>query len=160
MAFNPEKVLRNLSEYGVCVLTGHTADLVLKPVNFDVSMIIPSNICHVSKGVADAMNYCYLYDWSHRNWTITFESPPQFESYNLAILNNLPLDTWVWEGSQTLTRVWGELTQYHCKGIAKVGYATNTTVATNYSMVDANYLAHLSIVEAKKPQSNIIGVSL
>lgn len=150
--FNPEKVLHDFSEHGRCLLTGRTDDLVILPVNFDVTNTLPSNIAHLHRETASAMTFCCYYNLNIWDWEVTFESSPEFTQYNSMVFygaeqqaaaesnSDIPKK---FETPHDLPKIWAFLVGNHCKGVARVKHG-------DYVMTDFHYQAYINLKAARQ----------
>ena len=83
---NPENVLKQLSEFGKCLVTGEAGKLVFLPVDTNPSNFLPSNMSCVSDEVAKKISYTVSYSAHLWGYKIEFDTSPVFLDYNSSIL--------------------------------------------------------------------------
>ena len=149
---DPTVILGRMGEEGTCLITGAKLDLTYIPVDLDPSNILPSNMACLSNTVAKGITYSYYYELAFGEYKVLFDTPPEFEAYNTAIIGALPSSDFSYQaplGSQNLVSVFEGLTARHLKGIFRVSYAS-------YILDRTQYQGYLYRALLKKQSSSLI----
>lgn len=120
---DPGQTLKDLSEHGVCLITGATENLIFMPVDLRVENVLPDNICQISEEISKETQPIYNYLVKIKDFTITFSSGAPFENYNRLICEALELSNDLAElkaAPQGLFDLWLLLLRRHAKGISKI----------------------------------------
>jgi hypothetical protein len=132
-------ILQRLSEYGICLLSGETADLTLVPVDFDLQNYLASNMAQISKSLAENHSMIYTYEQAYGPFCVEFESSEIFEDYNRQIIK-LHSGSAAMDESTTLNSiglrlydVFKDLTSKHVKGIHRIRHDVTKTSLNKYS---------------------------
>jgi hypothetical protein len=123
---NARLMVQRLSEDGKCLLTGVTEDLTYLPVDTNPDNILSNNMACVMRDLAKSMLYTVYYSTGIKGFDVTFCSPPEFQEYNLKIVE-LAENEVSPEASEALklegydlTKIYEFLTARHAKGIARI----------------------------------------
>jgi hypothetical protein len=124
----PDIVLQRMSEDGICLLTGVNENLSYMPVDGNISNILPSNMACVTNEIAHGVEFSFNYQTSlWKELTIVFDSPPEFQEYNLVITEMVDREgdegIKISEESfipEIFPRIFEYLTAKHVKGLSKI----------------------------------------
>ena len=123
---NPENVLKQLSEFGKCLVTGEAGKLVFLPVDTNPSNFLPSNMSCVSDEVAKKISYTVTYSAELWGFKIDFDSSPVFMDYNKSIIEMVK-SQFVGDSAQfaaldhtQFVPLFEYLTKKHIKGVLKI----------------------------------------
>lgn len=154
---DPKVILKRMGEDGVCLLTGSKLDVGYMPVDLDPSNVLPSNMVCISNDVAKDITYSYYYEVLFGPYKVLFDTPPQFEKYNLELVKALPTTDLHYTpslGSQNFVNAFEWMTARHLKGIFRVAYVNHSDV--DYIFDRTQYQGHLFRALLKKQSASLI----
>lgn len=123
---SPENVLKQLSEFGKCLVTGEEDKLVFLPVDTNPSNFLPSNMSCVSDDIAKKITYTVNYSVNLWGYDLEFDTSPVFLDYNKSIIEMVQTQ-FIGDKAQFAANdhtqfipLFEYLTKKHIKGVFKI----------------------------------------